>query len=230
MPAGPLTVADAARRLGVSPSRVRAMIGAGQLDASKVGGRWLVDPATVERRMASDVPSGRLLSPTNAWGLLWIAAGRTPGWLSPWALSRVRRRFRDQGIVGLVPLLRNRALERRFRAHPSDVERIAAEDSVIRTGISAAQEYDHGLVAPGQVEVYVRNQELQELTRSYFLESDAARPNVVLRTVHGLWPFSQHSTVAPASVVGVDLMVSDDSRARREGRQLLEKLEARWSI
>jgi hypothetical protein len=206
------------------------MIGAGQLDASKVGGRWLVDSATVDRRLASEVPSGRPLSPTNAWGLLWIAAGQTPGWLSPWALSRVRRRFRDQGIVALVPLLRNRASERRFRAHPSDVERIAAEDRVIRTGISAVREYALGLLAPGQVEVYVRNQELQELARSYFLESDTARPNVVLRTVHGLWPFSQDSTVAPASVVGVDLMASDDSRARREGRQILEKLEARWPI
>ncbi len=206
------------------------MISVGLLDASKVGGRWLIDPASVDRRLAGDVPSGRPLNSTNAWGLLWVAAGQTPAWLSPWALSRVRRRLREQGIVVLVPLLRNRASEQRFRAHPSDVERIAVEDRVVRTGISAAPEYDLGLIAPGQVEVYVRNGELQDLARSYFLESDPARPNVVLRTVPELWPFGDDCAAAPVSVVGVDLMASEDGRARREGRQLLKKLEARWSI
>jgi len=206
------------------------MISQGQLDASKVGGRWLVDPASVERRLAGAVAPGRPLSSTNAWGLLWVAAGQTPDWLSTWALSRVRRRLREQGIVPLVPLLRNRASERRFRAHPSEIERIAGDVRVVRTGISAAPEYDLGLIAPGQIELYVRNVELQDLARAHFLESEPARPNVVLRTVSGLWPFGDACVAPPVSVVGVDLMASDDARARREGQRLLERLEARWSI
>ncbi|MBW1870802.1 MAG: helix-turn-helix domain-containing protein [Deltaproteobacteria bacterium] len=43
MSAKPISVAEAASRLGVNQARVRAMIVAGLLDAVKVGGRWLID-------------------------------------------------------------------------------------------------------------------------------------------------------------------------------------------
>ena len=35
---------EAARRLGVSDARVRALIESGRLKATKVGGAWLIDP------------------------------------------------------------------------------------------------------------------------------------------------------------------------------------------
>jgi len=35
---------EAARRLGVSDARVRALIESGRLKAVKVGGAWLIDP------------------------------------------------------------------------------------------------------------------------------------------------------------------------------------------
>jgi excisionase family DNA binding protein len=36
--------AEAARRLGVSPNRVRALISSGRLKATRVGREWLVNP------------------------------------------------------------------------------------------------------------------------------------------------------------------------------------------
>jgi len=35
---------EAARRLGVSDARVRALIESGRLKAVKIGGAWLIDP------------------------------------------------------------------------------------------------------------------------------------------------------------------------------------------
>jgi excisionase family DNA binding protein len=40
--------AEAARRLNVTQSRVRAMIDAGRLKAMKVGREWLIDPKDLD--------------------------------------------------------------------------------------------------------------------------------------------------------------------------------------
>jgi excisionase family DNA binding protein len=40
--------AEAARRLNVTQSRVRAMIDAGRLKAMRVGREWLIDPKDLE--------------------------------------------------------------------------------------------------------------------------------------------------------------------------------------
>jgi len=48
-----ITTVEAARRLGVTPSRVRALIDAKRLKAFKYGREWLIDPkdlATVKNR------------------------------------------------------------------------------------------------------------------------------------------------------------------------------------
>ena len=229
MPVHSLSVAEAARRLGVNQARVRAMISASVLDAVKVGGRWLVEPQSIERRVRSDVSVGRPLSSANAWGVLWVAAGLEPSWLSASALSRVRRRLREDGLIALAPRLRTRAQTHRLRAHPSDVERIGAEECVVRTGISTVRDHDLLLVAPGRVEAYVREPDLDELMARYALRPDAVEHNVLFRIVSGIWPFEVESRVAPVPVVGVDLMASDDARTRREGVQLLEGVESRWS-
>ncbi len=230
MPHDWIDVATAARFLDVNQARVRAMIAAGLLDARKVGGRWLLDPASVDRRRVRDVPAGRPMGARNAWGLLWIAAGRNPGWLSPWARSRVRRRLREEGVVALAPRLHGRASLRAFRAHPSDVDRIASDGDVVRTGVSAASGHDVPLVAPGQVDLYVHEPDLQHLVERYALQPETARPNVTARVVAGLWPFEPGDEIAPASAVGVDLLESTDARTSREGLRLLERLEATWSI
>jgi excisionase family DNA binding protein len=43
-----ISTAEAARRLGVNPSRVRALIDAKRLKAIKVGSVWLIDPKDLE--------------------------------------------------------------------------------------------------------------------------------------------------------------------------------------
>ncbi len=54
-----ISTADAAKLLGVSPRRVRALIDAGDLRAQRVGRAWLVDEASVRNRANSAVLLGR---------------------------------------------------------------------------------------------------------------------------------------------------------------------------
>lgn len=49
-PADEISIAETARRLGVSFSRAHALIVAGKLQARQVAGHWLVDAASVEQR------------------------------------------------------------------------------------------------------------------------------------------------------------------------------------
>src|SRR5690606_12205486 len=60
---GEITVAEAADRLGVSPSRVRALVGAGSLPGRKVGGLWLLEEDAVDAAGRDPRRSGRPLSP-----------------------------------------------------------------------------------------------------------------------------------------------------------------------
>jgi excisionase family DNA binding protein len=228
MPRAHLSVAEAASRLGVNPSRVRALVAAGRLEATKIGGRWLVDAASVARRKERPPRRGRAFTSAKAWGVLLVAVGRRPAWLGVEDLSRVRRALREQGLLALWPRLGARAAVQRLRAHPSDLERIAAEAGAVLAGASAAVEHHLDLVGAGQLEVYFPEQRLARLVKRYALEPDD-HPNLLLKAVAEPWPFDPQETVAPASVVGVDLVESDDPRSRRAGEELLRRAQASWS-
>jgi len=54
-----LTVVDAAKLLGVSPSRVRALISSNALPARKIGRNWVLEEEDVVRRLANRPHGGR---------------------------------------------------------------------------------------------------------------------------------------------------------------------------
>ncbi len=237
MPAeGPLSVSEAAARLGVSPRRVRALISSGQLDARKAGGRWLIDPAPTELRRDRRGDRGRPLSTASAWYLLKLAA--SPGQLVDSVdhhLGSRRTRQRNRQRIGrnrvgellgrLAPRLGTRGRLHRLRAHPSDVPRILQDSTIVRTGVSAAADYGADIVAPGVAEVYAPADRLPDLEAQYLLEH-SGQPNVLLRAVEGPWPFPPGCRLAPITAVALDLLEADDERTRRAGRELLARLEA----
>jgi len=55
----PITVAEAARRLGVTPRRVQDMIAAGKLPATRFGAAWQIDPRDLDRPVVRDRKGGR---------------------------------------------------------------------------------------------------------------------------------------------------------------------------
>jgi excisionase family DNA binding protein len=224
-------ISEAARRLGVRRSWVHQLIRAGALDADRVGSQLLVDPASLQRRLAANLPPGRPLAPQQAWALLALASDDPEliayclQGLSPAIVSRLRGRLRHETIGDLAPRLRARARTVRLRADPSDLAEIESDPAVVLTGSSGANEHDFDVNAPGFVEAYVAEDQVNRLTDSYVLEP-SAHPNVVLHVVPGRWPFPENRRVAPAVIAALDLLESDDERARRAGRSALDRLDA----
>jgi excisionase family DNA binding protein len=217
-----LSVPEAAARLQVNAARVRALISANELAATKVGSRWLVSATSVEERRRSAFRAGRPLSPRRAWGLLLLASGVRPAWLDPPEVSRLRGWLKADRLRALAPRLRTRAVVHALRAHPSELKRLAP--AVVLAGISAAAGHNVDLVPPSDLlDGYVRRKDLPGLLKRHTLEP-SSRPNVVLRVVEGPWPFERGATVAPMAVVAADLLESADARERRAGAELLGRL------
>src|SRR5439155_1427900 len=94
-----IDVPSAAKRLGVHPSRVRALLVSGDLKGRKLGGRWFVDQYASDVRARSASVDGRAFSPSRAWGFLALLSGEEAPWLDPSALKD--RRIAPPGVVAV---------------------------------------------------------------------------------------------------------------------------------
>ncbi len=216
----PMDVSAVAAELGVSDRRVRQMLANGQLRGSRVGRAWLVERDVVDDAVRQELPVGRRWRPEAAWALLDLMAGRERE-LSPVDRVRIRRRA-EMGLAANLGRLRVRAEERRFYGHPSVLGALVESRTVVRSGVSAAGDYDIGLVAMDAFEGYVRASGVDGVAQEFALEEGAGRWNVLLRVVDDrVWPFSPADRVAPRLVVAVDLLDSPDERSRRAGSELL---------
>jgi len=218
-----LTTAQAAKLLGVSQARVRALIANGDVRATKAGHDWSVLRSDVEARADRDVGGGgRPLSPASAWGLFELAEGGVPGWLDRqqrWRISKFVPRLRSGELSSRLV---RRAERRSFRVHPGVMKRLRADSALMLTGASASEPLRLGLTGgPDSVEAYVSEHDLEDVVRRYFLEPADDDANVLLRVVPELgssWPPRE---VAPSAAVALDLLEHPDPRARQIGRDLL---------
>jgi hypothetical protein len=220
-----IDVRGAAKRLGVHPSRVRALLLSGDLKGRKVGARWLVDQyASDVRALSASVVDGRAFSPPRAWGLLALLSGDHAPWLDPSARSRLRARLAHGPLQQLLPRLRRRAQVHHFRAGAGALKSIRGAKGFIPSGVSAADAYNAAILAAEQVEGYVDARLLRELRYRLALESvDPPAANVVLRVA--AFPAAlKGRRIAPPGAVAVDLMESWDQRGRRAGVELAERL------
>ena len=217
-----LPVADAARFLGLSPQRVRALVAEGNLPGRKVAGRWLVERSAVERRLHDPKLSGRPYSSAHAWGLIALAEGEPAAWLDASSRSRLRRLLREHELRDILPALVRRGRRLKLRAHASDLPRIEAELDVVRSGVSAAVEHGLEIVAPGVLEAYLPARRLSQLERRYRLKP-SANANVILHVVDGPWPFARNQRAASRLAAVLDLLAHDDERSRRAGQLALKR-------
>lgn len=220
-----LPAADAARSLGLSLQRVRALVAADELPGQKVAGRWFVDRSAVERRIRDPKLSGRPHSPAHAWGLIALAEGELPTWLDASNRSRLRRLLREHDLQDILPSLVRRGRRLELRAHASDLPRLEAEPDMVRTGVSAASEHNLEIVAPGVLEAYVPARRLSRLERRYRLKP-SADANVILHVVDGPWPFAPGQRIAPRLAAVLDLLDHDDERSRRAAQRALKSYKA----
>ena len=223
----PLAVREAADQLGLHEARVRALIAAGELEAVKVGGRWLLDQDSIARRGREGSHPGRPFEPHNAWALIFLASGVEPEGGSPSVLWRLRRLLAVEGISVLKPRLRRRAEVKRFVAHPGELRHLADRAELVPSGISAARVHGIDLAAGDELDAYVSADALPRIVKEHALvPAEGGGANVVLRAVPAAGWALEGQQLAPHAAVALDLAESPDPRAGREGSAALRRLDS----
>lgn len=198
------SVPEAAEALGVNEARVKAMIRDGLLDADKVGGRWVISRAAIERRRRAAPGRGRPLSSASAWRLL---ADRSFAAELVRASADERDRWRRK--------LTRRADVRSGFVHPSLFARFGDDERVIPAGRAAADLAGVPAGAdPDVLDAYVPSSFVQELDSRGRAEWGAAAVNVRLHVVGDeLWPISVEERFVGLLVAWCDLADDGDRAA-----------------
>jgi hypothetical protein len=160
-----------------------------------------------------------------AWAVLLLASGdsgaaeKAAGRDRYW--SRVRAWLRDHPLGENAARLRARAEEEEFDAHASELARILDRPDVLVTGASAGDAV--GLLGSSStVEVYAPVSHRRVMVDDHALMPGAG-PVRVRWVLDSVWPLLSRdgSHRAPRAAVLLDLLESDEPRARREAARLL---------
>lgn len=199
---GSLSVAQAAKRLGVSVPRVHQRIADGSLAAERIGSQWAIDERSLllvqERSKA-----GRPLSARSAWAVVAAseddrdrlhASGSAASARARMQLKRLLEPAGEPPVgeeavrelaVSLRWMLRNRAERRLLRAAPADLADLRSDErwaALVDSGASG--------IASGDVEAYVAESDVDRLVKDYLLVDGDREANVVLHvTPDGQYPF-----------------------------------------
>lgn len=117
--------------------------------------------------------------------------------------------------------LRARAELEELDAHPAELPRILARGDVLATGASAAKQI--GLIGePDHVEIYAPRARRRRILTEHALRPTEGGPVRVRWIADDVWPkLPLRTREAPRAAVLVDLLESDDPRARREAARAL---------
>ena len=201
-----VSVAEAARRLGVSVPRIHQRIADGSLRAERVGSQWVVDELSLLRVAERRTP-GRPLSPRSAWALIALAEGDREALAGLTAVERARARERLEKYLrhvadapqqeadvrriasDLRSLLSKRAYRELRKAAGSDLANLR-QDPRWQSLVSPAASG----IAMLDVDGYVAAGELKSLTEDYLLRPATADANVVIHVLpegHKAYPRSK---------------------------------------
>jgi hypothetical protein len=201
----------------------------GQLSAAKLGDRWFVERAAVERRRRDGAFGGRRFSSRNAWALLSLASGEEVEGIDPSARSRLKRALRQEGLTRLGPRLARRAEALSLRAHPGEIPHLLADPRLSRSGVSATANQGFDLIPGREADGYVREDELDSFVVDHVLEPVGIAGNVRLRVVpRDAHRFLVGKAMAPRAAVALDLSENFDPRSAEAGRNALREFDCLW--
>jgi excisionase family DNA binding protein len=220
-----LSVDEAAVRLGISPAAIRQRIASGRLPAIKRGRSWWLDEKSVQRYVRQPTTPGRPLSPRMAWAVILLASNdeerakvlasreRYP--------SRMRAWLKSHPLAEHGQKLRSRAQAEDFAGHPSEMKRVLERPDTLATGISASDLV--GLVGKGPgVEAYAPAGHRAAILKEHALAPNVGGPLRIRWVPDELWPhLPRDDNRAPRAAILLDLLESDNPRARRESRHAL---------
>lgn len=222
-----IAVKDAAQRLGVSESRIRQLLVAGDLNGRRMGRAWLIDSDDVARLQGQRRRSGRPVGPKRAWAIIDLLSGGGAPWLSYSERSQVRSyaaRLNEPSADEWRSILRGRSELRPVRAHPAAVARLGELDQVLFAGAAEAVRRGFDLVAVGEPrpEFYMPIGEWGHIARSLALQP-SHDADLIIRHPMIVWPFEGRDAI-PDAAVAADLLHSADPRAVRAGQLRLNEL------
>lgn len=222
-----IAVKEAAQRLGVSESRIRQLLVAGDLNGRRIGRAWLVDSHDVARLQGQQRRSGRPVGPKRAWAIVDLLSGGNAPWLSYSERSQVRSyaaRLDEPSADEWRSILRGRSELRAVRAHPAAVARLGQFDHVLLAGPAEAVRRGFDLVALGEPrpEFYMPLDEWRHIARSLALQP-SHDANLIIRHPMIIWPFEDRDAI-PDAAIAADLLQSAEPRAARAGQVRLNEL------
>jgi len=194
------------------------MLSTGHLSAQKVDSRWLIDSTSI----ATARRSGRATTEHNAWALIALSNGVSTSGLRPEENYRLRARLArlvgsgDATAVLLRSWLANRAERVLFNAF--DNSSLLADTRLTLSGVSDARS---GIAAHGEVEGYVRREDLTSLVRDHALfRAETGKFNVVLHVTTRLRVEGE----VPLLLVAADLAEYGTEREVGQAELLVSRL------
>lgn len=215
-----MSLAQAADALGLSRSRVDALVRSGRVRSRRIGHQHVIDD--LSELSALPRRAGRPMSTRMAWALLLFADGRPVEWVAPTERSRLRQhlarlRADPEPEVLLQALVVNRA--DRIAFHGAEPQGLLVDSDVVVSGVSDQRS---DLSAGSSYEGYVLVDDLRRVMRRHLLVEPADhRPNVWLHVTEHLPATSTRLQVA------ADLAEHGSARERSRARELVHDVVGR---
>lgn len=217
------TTADAARRLAVSPARVRALIRAGHLEAVRPGRDWLIDEQSLALLVERPRPAThRPFSARVAWAAAQQAAGATSPWVSSSERSHLRGRLRDGSSTDVwrARLARRADSLERYKIHPANLTILLSDDRAHEAALDEFVAADLEVVGGSRL-LWCASGDLDDLVRGHGLLR-SSRPNVALRRLPAGVDLEAGARVPPL-ITAADLCDEGDPRSIRAGERMIAR-------
>ena len=227
-----VSVAEAAKKLGVGVSRIHQRIADGSLRAERIGSQWVVDELSLFR-VAERKKPGRPLSTRSTWAIIALTEGDQASLRALAPGERARAKSRLVALLGLADhapkreedvrraaaalrsLLRNRARRELYRVADADLVALGEDsrwESIMSPAASgiASVKLD-GYVSPGNVKL---------LAEKYLLMPSGDDANVVIH-IH---PEGQQAYPGSKLLLAADLAEQRGPREELRASELLHEV------
>jgi excisionase family DNA binding protein len=219
-----VSVAEAAKRLGVSVPRIHQRIADGSLRAERIGSQWVVDELSL-LRIAERREAGRPLSARSAWAVIALEARDDQALASLAPVERSRAKARLHDLLSLVSepprseddvrrvasalrlLFRNRARREPRKAPAADLPRLRADPRWVSLISSAASG-----IASSDIDGYLAARDVDLVSRDFLLVPAESDANVLIHVL----PEGQQAYPEARLQLAADL--ADQRGAREELR------------
>jgi excisionase family DNA binding protein len=219
-----ISVDQAAEALGVSPRRVRALIGSKRVPAVRIGRSWALDPNLLRPHALRR--GGRPVSADNAWALLALLSRAEAPWVDVFSRSRLKRRaLNGEWVEKALQFSEPRSAIHSWRVLEADLPKLR-DYGLVRSGLAAQVPGLDIVPMRNELDGYVSAKSLGQMEKRFRPAKASENPNVVLRVPSQSWILSQ-GPAAPPAVIAADLLGHADGRVARAGRRLLEKIARR---